>query len=203
MDRDRADAIKQIFAQLALGNRFVGLAIGGSDQAAVGFIGGLATHRAHFLVLQHAQELALGVHRHFGDFVQQERAAFGLAKQAFAIGVGTGKGPFHGTEQLALDQLARQRRAVDLDDSALAARAEGMDEVGDYFLARAALTGNEHGDVAGRNALDSADDLAHHDALEHRRGGAAHGFERAPQHAGFFRVLTAFQRVVHIGQEFL
>ena len=114
-----------------------------------------------------------------------------------------GEGAFHGAEQLAFDQFARQGGAVDLDDLALAARAEGVDEVGNHFLAGAALAGDQHGDVAGRDALDGADDLAHGGALEDRRGGAAHGFEGAPQHAGFFGLLPALQRVVHVGQEFL
>ncbi len=168
MDRDGADAVEQILAQLALGNRFIRLAIGGRDQTAVGFVRGLPTHRTHFLVLQHSQELALGIDWHFGDLVQQQRPAFRQPKQSIAIGVRAGEGAFHGAEELAFDQFARQGGAIDLDDLALAARAESMDEVGDHFLAGSALAGNQHGHIAGRDALDRAHDVAHHDTLEDR-----------------------------------
>ena len=91
-----------------------------------------------------------------------------MAEQSLAVGVRAGEGAFHGAEQLALDQFARQGGAIDLDDLALAAWAESMDEVGDHFLAGAALAGNQHGHIARRDALDRAHDITHHHALEHR-----------------------------------
>ena len=49
---------------------------------------------------------------------RNKRAAFRLAEESFAIGMRAGKRAFDGTEQFALDQFARQRGAIDLDDPA-------------------------------------------------------------------------------------
>ena len=112
-----------------------------------------------------------------------------------------GVGALHGTEQLALDEFTRQGGAVDLDDPALAARAEGVQEIGNDFLAGAALAGDQNGHVAGGDAFDGADDLAHGGAVEHWRGAAAHGFEGAPQHAGFLGVAAGFHGVGDVGKQ--
>src|SRR5208283_2763138 len=98
-----------------------------------------------------------------------------------AVGMRAGKSAFNGAEQFAFDQFPRQGGAIDFDDSGLAARAESMDQIGDDFLARAALAGDENGDIAGSHALDGADDFAHGGALEDRRTGPADRLERLAQ----------------------
>ena len=120
----RADAVEQILAQLAVLDGFFGLAIRRGDDAAIGLVTDLAADRPDFLFLQHAQQFALRINGHFGNFVEEQRAAFGLAEQAFAIGMRAGESAFHGAEQFAFDQFARQRGAIDLDDAVLAARAQ-------------------------------------------------------------------------------
>ena len=65
----------------------------------------------------------MGVHGHLGNFVKQQGAVFGLAEQSHAVGVRAGVGSLDRAEQFALDQLARQRGAVDLDDFIFIARA--------------------------------------------------------------------------------
>ena len=51
-------------------------------------------------------------------------------------------------EELALEQLAGIAAALIGDEGAVGAGARGMDRVGDELLARAALAGDQHGDVA-------------------------------------------------------
>ena len=47
---------------------------------------------------------------------------------------GAGEGAALEAEELGLEQLRRQRRAIDLDERALAARRRGMDGARDQFL---------------------------------------------------------------------
>ena len=203
VDGNGADAVEQIFAQLAVLDGFVRLAIGGGDEAAVGLVAGLAADRADFLVLQHAQQFALRVDRHFGDFVQQQRAAFGLAEQTFAVGVRAGEGAFDGAEQFAFDQFARQGGAIDLDDLALAARAQGVDQVGDHFLARAAFAGDEHRTRRWARCARRCGRPLHDEALEDGRDAAAHGVEGASQRAVLFVLLLVLQRAFDVDQQAL
>ena len=65
------------------------------------------------------------------------------------------------TEQLALEQLARQRRAVDLDEGRPSPRGVSVDRPGDELLADAGLAADEHGDVGPGRLLDDLLDLAH------------------------------------------
>ena len=128
---------------------------------------------------------------------------FGLAEEALAVGVGAGESAADGPEQLAFDQFAGQGGAVDLDDLAFAAGAQGMEEVGDDFLAGAALPSDEDGDIARRDAVDLADHVPHGGALEDGRRGSAHRLEGAPESAGLLVLALVFDGVLHVGQQLL
>ena len=117
-------------------------AVGGGDDAAIAFVAGAPADGADFLFLQDAEEFALGVNGHFGDFVQEEGAALGLLEQSLAVHVGAGEGAFDGAEQFAFDQFAGQGGAIDFDERPLVARAEVVNQIGDDFLAGPALAGD-------------------------------------------------------------
>src|SRR5262249_35131096 len=57
-------------------------------------------------------------------------------------------------EELALDELARQRRAVQFFERAFRARRHLVDRARDELLARAALARHEHGRLRLRGARD-------------------------------------------------
>ena len=75
-----------------------------------------AADARHDAVLQHAQHLRLRGEAHVADLVEEQRAAVGLLELPGAIGDRAGERALHVAEQLALDQLARNRRAVHLDE---------------------------------------------------------------------------------------
>ena len=110
MNGNGADAVIKVFAQFAVLDGFLGHAVGGGDDPAIGLVTGLAADGPDFLVLQHAQQLALRVNRHLGNFVEEQRAALGLAEQAFAVGMRAGERAFDRAEQFAFNQLARAAR---------------------------------------------------------------------------------------------
>ena len=75
--------------------------------------------------------------------------------------VRAGKGAAFVAEQLALDQLARDRRHVDRDKRAVAALAVIVQRAGDQFLAGAALADDHHRQVGAHQPGDHAIDLLH------------------------------------------
>ena len=64
-------------------------------------------------------------------------------------------------EQLGLDQLLRQGRAVDEDERLVRAQTVPVDQAGDELLAGAAFALDQHGHVAARDLLRHLDHLAH------------------------------------------
>ncbi len=72
---------------------------------------------------------------------------------------GTGKGAFDVPEQLALEQVLRQRRAVDGHERPVAARALIVDGARDQLLAGSALAEEQHRGVGGGHRRDEAEDV--------------------------------------------
>src|ERR1035438_10441776 len=73
----------------------------------------------------------------------------------------TSKRPARVAEERRLEERLRDARAVLAHEGAAGAGAVGVDGSGDEFLARAALAHDEHGDVARRDAIDQAQQIAH------------------------------------------
>ena len=121
----------------------------------------VAADRPVLALLQHAQELGLQVRRHLPDLVEQQRAALGHLEQAFLVHRGAGERALLVTEQLRLDQVLRDRRAVDLDERALVPLAVEVNRVGDELLAGAVLALQENVRLARRDALDQVEELLH------------------------------------------
>ena len=95
-------------------------------------------------VLQHVQQLGLQRRLHLADLVEHQRAGVRLLELADARGRGAGEGAALVPEQLALEELGRQRRAVHLDERPVAPRRPLVDGARDQLLADAALAANQH-----------------------------------------------------------
>ena len=74
-------------------------------------------------LLEEAQELALDVERQIADLVEEQRAALGELDLAGDAAIGAGERAALVAEELALDELRRQRRAVDGDERPALPRA--------------------------------------------------------------------------------
>ncbi len=118
-------------------------------------------HAGELALLQHAQQAGLGLWRHVADLVEEQRAAGGLLEAALAAVHGAGEGAALVTEQLALDQLARDRRHVDGHERGRAAAPVVVQRARHELLAGAALAVDHHREVGGREAGDGAVDLLH------------------------------------------
>ena len=113
---DHVQAIIQIFAKAAGRHFGFQIAVRGGDHLHVDVHRMSRTDRSDFLLLQHAQQLGLQVERHFADFVQKDDPLLGGPKHTQRASVGAGEGPLLVTEQLALGQRGRERRAVDRNE---------------------------------------------------------------------------------------
>jgi hypothetical protein len=84
------------------------------------------------------------------------------------------EGPFFVAEQLRLDQLLGDRRAVDGDEGALGAPRDTVDVAGDDLLAGAAFAGDEQRCARLRKLGGAGDAAAHRRVFgNHRRVGFA------------------------------
>src|SRR5262249_56663045 len=97
------------------------------------------TQGLEFDSLQHTQQLRLQLQRQFTDLVQEERPTVGELEAPGPRGGRPGEGALLVSEQLALDERRRQRRAVHLHERTGPARTTVMNRAGQPLLARARL----------------------------------------------------------------
>jgi uncharacterized protein YoaH (UPF0181 family) len=76
----------------------------------------VAADAVELAVRQHAQQPRLQVERHVADLVEEQRAAVGLLEAAAARGLRAGEGAALVAEELAFEQVLRDRRGVDGDE---------------------------------------------------------------------------------------
>src|SRR5437868_6937778 len=118
---------------------------GRRDQPHIGADRLVAADALEGLLLEHAQHLGLGRRWHVADLVEEEGAAVALLELADAAAVGAGEGALLVAEQLALQQVLRDGRAVEGQERRLGPWAVLVDGAGDDLLAGAALPRDQHG----------------------------------------------------------
>ena len=160
-DLDDVHAVKQVLAELALGDQRREILVSRRQDAHVDRrFPGLAD-RPHALLLDDAQQLDLHVQRQVGDLVQEQRAALGGLDQALLVGDRAGEAALLVAEQLALHQLGRDRAAVHRHERPVAARAGIVDQVRDQLFAGAGLAIDMYRRLAARDTLDHLAQLLH------------------------------------------
>src|SRR5262245_35974839 len=92
------------------------------------------------------------------DLVEEDGPAVGGLELPHRLPMGARDGAPLVSEQLALEEVARHGRAVDLDERLAASRGEVVNGAGHEILPGARLAADQHRDV---NPGSAADDLAH------------------------------------------
>ena len=110
MDGNDVEAEEKVLAEFLAFDAFFQTAVGGGDDADVHLDGAVAAHALQFAFLQDAQELGLDLRGNLADFVQEDGAAVGQFKAAFALGEGAGERAFFVAEEFALDEVFREWR---------------------------------------------------------------------------------------------
>ena len=128
--------------------------VGGGDDAHVHGDGGRPAHRLDLLLLQDAQHLGLRLQGHVADLVEEQRAAVRELELPLLGRERAREGAARVAEELALDQLLGNGRAVDLHEGAGGAEAQVVDVPRDELLARAVLAEDQHAPVGGSGLRD-------------------------------------------------
>ena len=129
-------------------------AIGGRDDAGVDAARHVLADAPHFPILQHAQQLGLRARRQLADLVEEHRAAIGFLEEPGALADRPGERAARVAEELRLEQVVGEGRAVDRAQAAVAPRTEPMHAAGDELLAAAALPFDEHWKRRARRTQD-------------------------------------------------
>jgi hypothetical protein len=171
---DFAQPVQQILAEAPLGHHHSQILVRGADDARVdGNLGAPADPFDHPL-LDEAQQLGLQGHRHVADLVEEEGAAVGHFNLAQSLLAGAGEGALLVAEQLALEQVLGNGRAVDGDEAPVLAPAHLVQGARDHLLAAAGLAQQHHRGRGRGHPFDGAAQLQHavvarDDARQRRR----------------------------------
>src|SRR5262249_4966059 len=136
---DGIEPIIEILSGLAQRHLALEVPVGGRDHASVDVDQAVASHAGEGEILKHVQELGLEGQRQLRDFVQVERAALRVLELPGLAPMGPGEGPPLVPEELGLEQIVRNRSAVDLDERPMAPAGMRVDAPGDEVLAYSAL----------------------------------------------------------------
>src|SRR6516225_4480117 len=163
LDRQVYDVepVEQVLAELSVTDRVQEIGVGGGDNTNVDVEGSGLAERRDFAVIEEAEQFGLEVEAHLADLVEEQRAAGSATDESELVAVGAGKGAAAVAEQLALEQLARNGRAVEGDERPLSAVGEVVNRPRENLLAGAALACDKYGDFRLSDPLCEVHVVAH------------------------------------------
>ena len=170
-DVHHAEAIVEILAEFAPLDEGPQLPVGRRHDPDVDSDFLVAAQPREGPVLEHVEQLGLERQRHLADLVQEDGAAVGLLEAAELPAFGAREGPALVAEQLALQQVARHRRAVDLDERPVPPRRRAVQRLGDHLLAHPRLAEDEGRHVGGTDQTHHPEDAGHRLQLPRRPAG--------------------------------
>ncbi len=139
------EPVEEIAAEFPQGNLLPDVHIGGGNDPHVDGDDRRAADAADFLLLEDPQQLRLEGHGNLPNFIQEDGSPVGQLKKAHPPLPGrAGEGAGLIAEQLALQEVFRQRGAVDGHKGLGHPPAGGVDAVGEELLAGAGLPGDQH-----------------------------------------------------------
>src|SRR5262245_23549985 len=141
--------------------------VGGDDEADVDVHGAVRSHRGHLLLLDGAEELALEMERHLPDLVEEESAPARHLEVAAAVLVGSREGALARAEELGLEELGGNGRAVHGHEGAVAPRPREVHGASEQLLAHARLPMDEYGGVEIHHGLERLEYREHGRALRY------------------------------------
>ncbi len=159
--RQHAEAVEEVLAEPPLLHFQFQLTVGGSHHPHIHLLHILAAHRQDLLGLQCAQQLHLQVVGHLADLVEEQRPLVGQGEHALVLPDGAGEGAGLVAEQLALQQVLRDRPAVHRDKGLGGPGPGGMDRPGQVLLAHAGLAEDQQRHVRRDHPLHQGQQLLH------------------------------------------
>jgi hypothetical protein len=143
LDLHHPQAIVEVRAEPSLAHPLLEGLIGRSDDTDIHFAVPKSPQSPNRLVLQQLEQLALNCDVDLPDLVQKKRAAVRRLHEPELALARIGEGTPLVAEQLGLEKVRRDGRAVQLDEGVLAARSVEMYGPRNEFLAGSGLAGNQ------------------------------------------------------------
>ena len=138
-NRDDVEPVVEVGAEALLLDRLLEIGVRRRDEPHVDLDRRRAADGDDLALLEDAQQLHLDRERRLADLVEEERAAARDLEHAVLVADRAREAPLHVAEELALEQVLRQRAAVDRDERGVRPAAPVVDRLRDELLARAAL----------------------------------------------------------------
>ena len=151
---DEGEAEVEVRPEAAFADERGEVAVGRGDDADVHRVFGGGAHGLDARFLEDAQEESLGFEGQFGDFVEEDGAAVGVAEESGAVFGGAGEGALAVAEEAGFEEVAGGGGAVEGQERAAAAGLE-VQLQGDGFLAGAIFASDE--DARGGGGGDAAE----------------------------------------------
>ena len=128
-DLEDAETVVEVLAKRLPRDRRRQIAVGCRDDADVGAQRARAAEALELALLQHAQELGLHQRAHLADLVEERaRRRRPARSRPGLVAIAPVNAPFSWPNSSDLEQLLRERRAVDRDERLVAARRALVDE---------------------------------------------------------------------------
>jgi hypothetical protein len=159
---NHVDAIKEVFAKLALRNQLFQIAARRGDDADVADLGAiLRADLLDFSGFEESQQQALHPRRHLSDFVEENRTAIGNFQLSGLVTVGARKAATDVAEQFRFEQRFRNASAVHRHERQMGARTRRVNQAGHHLFADAAFSRDQNLGVRPRDLFDFSRQLGH------------------------------------------
>src|SRR5215469_8065788 len=200
---DDIQAIEKILTELAFAHQLSQIDVGGGDDPYVNLQLLHAAQVHELAILQHPQNLALGVQAHCTDFVQEQSAPVGDLKQPLLGGDGAGERALDVPKERRFQQVRWHRSSVHRNKGALPPRRVKVNRLGDQFFSRSTLSLEQDGRAAGCDLRHQIENLQHGLALAHDAFKVISLLERALELNVLFFCAMPCHGGANIRQQFL
>jgi hypothetical protein len=153
-DGDAVEAKIEVLPEAAIGDLLFEIAVRRGDEADVDRLRLQAADALHLAILDHAEELGLRALRHLAELVEEHGAAVRRLEEAGLGDDGARESAALVAEQLALEELLGEGRAVEAEERLRRARGLAVDRLGHDLFADARLAEQEHAVGAGSHWED-------------------------------------------------
>jgi len=159
--RKNVNTMEEIAAEGVLLDEIFEIAVRGDEDANVDANGLVAADAFDFTFFEDAQQFGLHGDGHIADFVEEERAAFGLFEFAEMLGGGAGERALFVAEKFGFDEFGGDGGAIQSDEGIFAARGFFVNSARDEFLAGAGFAEDTDAGFAGGDAIDLGEKFFH------------------------------------------
>ena len=155
-DVDDVDAVVEVLTELAAFYHLEQIAMRGGDDAYIRAARRRIADRDEGPLLEDPQELDLQRGRHVAHLVEEEGPAVGDLEQARLVGDGAGEGAAAVTEELRIEEVVVEGRAILHDEPLLGATRVEVDRARDQLLAGAVGPLDQHRRVGVDHLVEHA-----------------------------------------------